>query len=91
MSKQINSSQTFNTEQHLKDLNDRFNRMVKNLGVNNKIGSDRYECEVNFAYTLNEFKHAPEYMKGKIFDKASAILGKLIGTIKNNNATIVTE
>lgn len=72
----------FDAELHVKELNDRFGRLIKNLGPNNRKGSERYTLEVNFAYALNEIEQSPRYMQGKMFDKATGIITKLIGALK---------
>lgn len=75
---------TFN-ENHVKELNDRFGRLVKNLGFSNKKGTERYEFEVSFAHALNEINQCPVYMQGKMFDKASSILSRVINALKIQN------
>lgn len=73
---------TFNADTHVKELNERFARLVKNLGVSNKKGTDRYKFEVNFAYALNEILICPKYMQGKMFDVAAGIVSQLINHLK---------
>jgi len=94
MSKHANPIPYFNAEVHVKELNERFSRLVKNLGANNRRiysteksqfadkGTDRYNFEVNFAYALNEIEQCPAYMQGKMFDKASVIVSRLITHLK---------
>ena len=82
MSKNI-AGATFNVDNHLKDLTDKFNRLVRSLGDRNKKGTDRYRFEVEFAYALNEVTNCPVYMQGKMFDKAAAVVNSLISFIKN--------
>lgn len=84
----------FNAESHIKELNERFGRLIKNLGANNRrvfsmetgsfvdSGSDRYNFEVDFAHALNEISMGPVYMQGKMFDKAAGIVNDLINHIK---------
>ena len=68
----------FNVELHVKELNEKFKQLINsNFPLNNKKGSHRYEYEVSFAYALNEIKHSPEYVKGKIFEKATGIVNRL--------------
>jgi hypothetical protein len=82
-----NTSTLFNAEVHVKELNERFSRLIKNFGANNKKGTDRYNYEVQFAYALNEISQAPTYMKGKMFDRASNIVSKLIAQLKTQGDT----
>ena len=81
----------FNYEVHVKELTERFNRLIKQLGPNNRkdwkanppAGSIRYDFEVDFMYALNEIKNCPPYLQGKIFDNASGIVTSLINQIKH--------
>lgn len=82
MSKHTSPIPYFNAEVHVKELNERFSRLVKNFGANNKKGTDRYTFEVNFAHALNEIDQCPSYMQGKMFDKASVIVSRLITHLK---------
>jgi len=85
MTKQTNSLPNFNAELHVKELNERFGRLIKNLGPNNRKGTERYSFEVSFAYALNEIDQSPTYMQGKMFDKASSIVSKLISALKSQS------
>ena len=92
----------FNADSHVKELNERFGRLIKNLGNNNRRtfsqekgefideGSDRYNFEVDFAYALNEIKMGPVYMQGKMFDKAAGVVNSLINHIKELEKEEVT-
>ena len=81
----------FNTELHLTELNERFGRLIKNFGVSNKKGTERYNFEVNFAYAVNEITQSPAYMQGKMFDKATSIIGRMISALKTKNETPVID
>ena len=84
---------SFNADSHVKELNERFARLIKNLGSNNRRfysmekgayvdeGSERYNFEVEFAYAINEIMLGPVYMQGKMFDKAAGIMNSLINRI----------
>lgn len=81
----------FNYDTHVKELTERFGRLIKQLGPNNKkdwsakpepVASVRYEFEVDFAYALHDLKVAPLYLQGKIFDQASGIVSVLISHLK---------
>lgn len=63
------------------ELNERFGRLVKQLGTSNKKGSPRYEYEVNFSYALHEILNCPIYLQGKMFDRASMIVNNLLITL----------
>ena len=73
-----NQPLSFNADSHVKELNERFSRLIKNLGMSNKKGTDRYNFEVDFSYALNEIQTCPNYMQGKMFDKASSVVNALI-------------
>jgi hypothetical protein len=88
MAKQ-NSSPVFNAEAHIKELNERFSRLIKNVGFSNKKGTDRYNFEVDFSYALNEIQFCPTYMQGKMFDKASGVVNSLITFLRENNEDTV--
>lgn len=79
-----NKNTSFNYDLHITELNDRFYRLIKQLGSNNEKGSKRYELEVDFAYALHEIKICPPYLQGKMFDKASGILSSLINMLRLN-------
>lgn len=95
MSKPINTTNNtpinFNYEVHMKELIERFNRLVKQLGPNNRkdwktnppSSSIRYEFEVDFMYALNEIKNCPTYLQGKMFDNASGIVNALINQLRH--------
>lgn len=87
MSKTINTSSNFNADLHIKELNERFKQLINNnFPLNNRKGTDRYELEVSFAYALNEIKQSPVYMQGKMFDKATSIVSRLISMINKKEA-----
>lgn len=79
---QAAATPSFNYDSHIKELNDRFNRLVKQLGTNNKVGSTRYEFETEFSYALHELKTCPVYLQPKRFDKAKSIVESLIAALK---------
>lgn len=83
-----NQAAPFN-EALVKELQERFNRLVKELGWTSKTtkgsyekGTERYKFEVDFVYAIREIELAPAYLKGKVFDKALNIVNSLIGRIK---------
>jgi hypothetical protein len=73
----------FNYDVHIKELNERFVRLVKQLGPNNKAGTTRHEFEVEFAYAIHELKVCPIYMQGKRFEHATALIGNLQKTLQD--------
>lgn len=73
----------FNYDVHVKELVERFNRLIKQLGPNNKKGTIRYDFEVDFTYALYEIKNCPPYLQGKMFDQASGIVSALINQLKH--------
>ena len=83
------TSHYFNTELHVKELNERFKHLIKNnFGTINTKGSQRYDLEVSFAYALNEIKNSPSYMQGKAFEKASGIVGRLIASVNSKQEAV---
>lgn len=88
----FNQAPVFNVESHLKEINERFARLIKNLGANNKKGSTRYQFEVDFSYAINEVSKSPSYMQGKMFDKASLVVNNLINQLKvQREADVVAD
>lgn len=73
----------FNYDIHVRELTERFNRLIKQLGPNNRKGSTRYNFEVDFTYALNEIKNSPTYLQGKMFEQASLIVIALVNHLKN--------
>lgn len=65
-----------------KDLNEKFGRLVKQLGNSNKTGTTRYEIEVEFAYALNELKMCPTYTQHKHYEHANAVFSNLVNLLK---------
>jgi len=84
-SKHANPIPYFNAELHMNELNERFSRLIKNFGHNNRKGTERYNFEVAFAYALHEIDTCPPYMQGKMFDKATSIVSRLISALKTQN------
>lgn len=79
----------FNADLHVKELNERFKQLINNnFPLNNRKGTDRYDLEVNFAYALNEIKQSPVYMQGKMFDKATSIVSRLISMINKKEVAV---
>lgn len=91
MTKPTTPTVNFNYDVHVKELTERFNRLIKQLGPNNRkdwnanppVGSIRYDFEVDFTYALNEIKNCPQYLQGKMFDQASGIVSALINQLKH--------
>jgi hypothetical protein len=85
MTKPASNAPYFNSQLHVKELNERFGRLIKNFGSNNRKGTERYNFEVAFAYALNEIEQCPTYMQGKMFDKATSIVSRLIAALKTQS------
>lgn len=81
----------FNYDVHVKELIERFNRLIKQLGPNNKKGTIRYDFEVDFTHALYEIKKCPPYMQAKMFDQASWIVSALINQLKHLREADPTE
>lgn len=71
----------FNQETHLKELNERFGRLIKKMGPNNRKGTLRYNYEVEFMYAQREILSCPPYLQGKMFENASNVVSSLINLI----------
>lgn len=79
----MNTATAFNYDLHLREINERFSRLVKQLGINNKKGTDRYLFEVEFSYALNELKNSPPHQQEKYyFEVANGIINELITHLK---------
>lgn len=78
----MNDKLTVAPSNTVRDLNERFNRLIKQMGANNKKGSTRYDLEVDFAYAINEIDNCPVYLQGKMIDLANEIVTNLVETIK---------
>lgn len=72
----------FNYEDHVKELKERFARLIWSLGPNRGKGTKRYDYEVDFAYALNDLEQGPPYLRGKLFEKANAVANSLVAFIK---------
>lgn len=73
---------SFNQDTHLKELQERFGRLIKKMGPNNRKGTLRYNYEVEFMYSLNEIRLCPPYLQGKMFENASNVVTSLINLIQ---------
>jgi hypothetical protein len=82
------SQPSFNYEAHVTELKERFARLIKQLGANNKKGSDRYQFEVDFSYAMYDVETAPPYLQGKMFDQASSVVSALINYLKRNEGQV---
>jgi hypothetical protein len=69
-------------ENHLKELQERFGRLIKKMGPINKKGTLRYNYEVEFMYSLNEIRLCPPYLQGKMFENASNVVSSLVNLIQ---------
>ena len=89
----------FNYDVHVKELVDRFNRLIKQLGPNNRkdwksnppVASPRYQFEVDFAYALRELADCPTYLRGKMFDQASGVVNALVNYLKQQKQQEAAE
>lgn len=73
----------FDYEIHVKELKERFARLISTLGYHRGVGTKRYEYEVDFAYALNDLEQGPPYLRVKLFEKANAIANSLVAYIKS--------
>lgn len=89
----------FNYDVHVKELVDRFNRLIKQLGPNNRkdwkadppTASPRYQFEVDFTYAVREIKDCPSYLQGKMFDQASGVVNALVNHLKQQQKPAEAE
>lgn len=94
---------SFNADNRVKEINERFNRLIKNVDQSNtrrfsmqkmafiEKGTDRYQFEVDMAYAINEVMKAPSYMQGKTFESAAGVVNRLIEYLKDNRTTEETQ
>lgn len=76
--KQIGATPTFSYDEHVKELKEKFARLIRKLGAKNTAGSKRHEFEVNFAYALHELEMGPLYLRGKLFEQANDVTNALV-------------
>ena len=82
---------SFNQETHLKELQERFGRLIKKMGPNNKNGTLRYNYEVEFMYSMQEIRFCPPYLQGKMFENATNVVTSLINLIQLKNSSGLDE
>lgn len=73
---------SFNQDEALKSLREKFSRLISRLGANNSAGSRRHDFEVDFCYAVRELEECPSYLSGKLFDRVANICNALSQTIK---------
>lgn len=81
--KSIGTTPTFSYDELVKELKEKFARLVRKLGQKNQKGTKRYEFEVNFAYALNELEQGPIYLRGKLFEQANDVANELVSYLKS--------
>ena len=81
-----NAQPSFNQDEALKSLREKFSRLINRLGSNNTKHSKRYEFEVDFCYAVRELEQCPPYLTGKLFDRVANICNALAQTIKSDEA-----
>lgn len=74
---------TFNQDEALRSLREKFSRLIGRLGLNNSKGSRRYEFEVEFCYAVRDLEGCPPYLSGKLFDRVANVCNALAQTIKS--------
>jgi len=85
--KQIGATPVFSYDEHVKELKEKFARLIRKLGLKNAKGSKRYEFEVNFAYALYELEVGPAYLRGKLFEQANEAANSLVTYVKTLTKT----
>lgn len=73
---------TFISQDTIKSLRKKFARLIIELGANNSKGSRRYNFEVEFCYAMRELEEGPQYLMGKLFDRAANVCNALDQTVK---------
>jgi hypothetical protein len=73
-------------QKQISDMNQRFQRLVRQLGNDNSQGTDRHSFETDFAYSLREIELAPQYIVQKFVDRSGYVIDDLI---KHINAKTV--
>lgn len=95
-----NHEQVFITDAMIRDVCEKFGRLIKTLGINNSSGigwqnnqsrrrrppTDRYRFEVEFAYALNELQRGPYCMRTRLYDELSQVVIRLIEHLKTTPA-----
>ena len=98
MAKPAKPVQTYVTESMIRETVDKFNRLIKTLGINNTSGiawvdgapkrrkpaSDRYKFEADFAYALNELQQGPFCLRSRLHDELSRVVISLIEYLKTS-------
>lgn len=73
---------SFNQDEALKSLREKFSRLIIKLGANNSRGTRRYNFEVEFCYAIRELENGPPYLAGKLFDRVANVCNSLASVIK---------
>ena len=78
------SQPTFNQDEALRSLREKFARLIGRLGANNSRGTRRHEFEVEFCYAVRELEACPPYLAGKLFDRVANVCTALAQTIRSD-------
>lgn len=71
------SRKPINIDQVTRYLSATFNRITRNLGFNNSVGTQLYDLQVEFAWLLHEIKTGPVYIVPKHIQTANEMLAEL--------------
>lgn len=74
---------TFNQDEALRSLREKFSRLISKLGINNGKGTRRYEFEVEFCYAVRELEGCPVYLSGKLFERVASVCSALAQAVKS--------
>lgn len=85
--KHIGATPAFSYDEHVKELKEKFSRLIRKLGRENARGTKRHEFEVNFAYALHELELGPAYLRGKLFEQANDVANALVVHVKTLTKT----
>lgn len=83
-----NQTGSFNQDEALKSLREKFSRLITKLGANNSRGTKRYQLEVEFCYAVRELENCPPYLTGKLFDQVANVCNALAQTVKADSSQV---
>lgn len=78
------SQPTFNQDEALRSLREKFARLIVRLGANNSRGTRRHDFEVEFCYAVRELEACPPYLAGKVFDRVANVCNALFQTVRSD-------
>lgn len=68
---------TYNIEQEIHSLNNRFYAATRHMGYKNIAGTVLYEHQIDFAYKINKLKYAPSYVLGRMISNIHSFITEI--------------